>query len=177
MRVRTHDTICPVAIDPKLLNPGERVLVSTRTHIKALIGAELVFLALLVVGVLLSVWVSNGTVLLIAWILIAIAMVVFSLVPLLRWMTSTYTFTDRRLITRHGVITRRGHDIPLNRISDVASERGPLDRMLGCGTLIISDASTHGSVRLPDLPRVEEIQLKLSQELSGGNKQGHDADA
>ena len=85
-----------------------------------------------------------------------------------------YTFTDRRLITRTGVLTRRGHDIPLSRISDVASELGLVDRMLGCGTLIISDASTHGSVRLPDIPHVEDTQRRLNLLLSELEHSGHD---
>ncbi len=81
------------------------------------------------------------------------------------WLTATYTITTRRLITRHGVITRRGHDIPLTRISDVAYEKDLIDRLLGCGTLVISDASTHGQVALPDIPRVEDVQRKLNDLL------------
>jgi membrane protein YdbS with pleckstrin-like domain len=95
--------------------------------------------------------------------------------PFLVWATASYTFTTRRLITRSGVITRRGHDIPLSRISDVASELGLVDRMLGCGTLIISDASTHGQVRLPDIPHVEDAQRRLNQLLHETDDQrGHD---
>ena len=88
-----------------------------------------------------------------------------SLRPLIIWATATYTFTDRRLITRTGVIVRRGHDMPLARISDIAYEFGPIDRLLGCGTLLISDASTHGTIKLHDIPRVEETQRTLNQML------------
>jgi membrane protein YdbS with pleckstrin-like domain len=67
------------------------------------------------------------------------------------------------------VIVRRGHDIPLARISDVAYEFGPIDRLLGCGTLVISDASTHGQVKLHDIPHVEDTQRKLNELLHGTN--------
>jgi uncharacterized membrane protein YdbT with pleckstrin-like domain len=87
--------------------------------------------------------------------------------PFLDWLTSTYTITSRRLITREGIISRKGHDIPLQRISDVAFDQGLIDRMLGCGTLVISDASTHGSVRLHDIPQVESVQRRLTDLLSG----------
>ena len=80
-------------------------------------------------------------------------------------MTATYTVTNRRLITRQGLIARKGHDIPLMRISDVAYDQGLLDRVLGCGTLVISDASTHGSVRLHDIPHVEVVQRRLTELL------------
>ena len=95
--------------------------------------------------------------------MIAVAVVIWWVViPFLRWLTSTYVFTDRRLITREGLLTRRGHDIPLTRISDIAYEKGVVDRIFGCGTLIISDASETGRVELHDIPRVEEVQLVLN---------------
>ena len=37
--------------------------------------------------------------------------------------------------------------------------------MLGCGTLVISDASEHGRVRLHDIPHVEQVQRQLSDLL------------
>ena len=68
------------------------------------------------------------------------------------------------------LINRSGHDIPLARISDVSYEKGLLDRLLGCGTLVVSDASDRGRVALPDVPRVEEKQLMLSDLLYQGTK-------
>jgi uncharacterized membrane protein YdbT with pleckstrin-like domain len=69
------------------------------------------------------------------------------------------------LITRTGILTRRGHDIPLNRISDISYEKDLVDRIFGCGTLVISDASEEGRVRLNDIPHVEQAQLTVSDEL------------
>jgi uncharacterized membrane protein YdbT with pleckstrin-like domain len=163
-----------VAISSKLLNEGERVIISTRTHPKALIlpvVALVVFAAL--AGYLTSVT-DNGTAHLATWIVAVVLLAWLVVWPFLNWLTSTYTVTDRRLITRHGVLTRKGHDIPLNRISDVSYERGVVDRMLGCGTLIISDASTKGSVQLPDVPHVEQTQLKLSGLLYDQHNPQHD---
>jgi uncharacterized membrane protein YdbT with pleckstrin-like domain len=163
-----------VAISSKLLNEGERVIISTRTHPKALIlpvVALVVFAAL--AGYLTSVT-DNGAAHLGTWIVAVVLLAWLVVWPFLNWLTSTYTVTDRRLITRHGVLTRKGHDIPLNRISDVSYERGVVDRMLGCGTLIISDASTKGSVQLPDVPHVEQTQLKLSGLLYDQHNPQHD---
>jgi membrane protein YdbS with pleckstrin-like domain len=66
------------------------------------------------------------------------------------------------------VINRTGHDIPLARISDVSYEKGLVDRVLGCGTLIVSDASEQGRVQLNDVPSVEKRQLQLSDLLFHG---------
>jgi uncharacterized membrane protein YdbT with pleckstrin-like domain len=109
--------------------------------------------------------IGNGVVSLLVWIVALVVIVWWVLRPFLDWLTSTYTVTSKRLITREGIISRKGHDIPLMRISDVAFDQGIVDRMLGCGTLVVSDASTHGSVRLNDIPRVESVQRTLSDLL------------
>src|SRR5262245_39872022 len=105
--------------------------------------------------------IGNGVASLIVWILALLVIIWWVVKPFLVWLTATYTITNRRLITREGLIARRGHDIPLMRISDVAFDQGLLDRLLGCGTLVISDASTHGSVRRHDIPQVESVQRTL----------------
>jgi uncharacterized membrane protein YdbT with pleckstrin-like domain len=150
-----------VGISPKLLTDGESVVVDTRTHPKALILPTLVLVVTVAVAIFLDRLTSNGTVSLVIWLLALVVIIVWCLKPFLEWLTATYTITNRRLITREGLVARRGHDIPLMRISDVAFDQGILDRMLGCGTLVISDASTHGSVRLHDIPDVESVQRTL----------------
>jgi uncharacterized membrane protein YdbT with pleckstrin-like domain len=154
-----------VAISQKLLTDGESVVVDTRTHPKALIFPGLVLVVTLAVAVFLDRKIGNGVASLVVWVLALVVVVWWVLRPFLDWLTATYTITTKRLITRQGLISRRGHDIPLMRISDVAFDQGILDRMLGCGTLVVSDASTHGSVRLHDIPRVETVQRTLSDLL------------
>ena len=83
----------------------------------------------------------------VVWILVGVAILWFVVRPFLLWLTAVHAVTDRRIITRWGIITRRGHDIPLKRVSDVSIEINLIDRPFGCGTLIITDASTNGAVR------------------------------
>jgi uncharacterized membrane protein YdbT with pleckstrin-like domain len=166
-----------VAISQKLLTDGESVVVDTRTHPKALIFPGLVLVVTLAVAVFLDRKVSNGIVSLVIWILALVVVVWWVLRPFLDWLTATYTITTKRLITRQGLISRKGHDIPLMRISDVAFDQGILDRMLGCGTLVVSDASTHGSVRLHDIPRVETVQRTLSDLLGKVHESSRTDDA
>ena len=157
-----------MAISSKLLTDGERIVLTTRTHVKALLVPLLVLIVLLVIGVVLGNVLGDkgdGLPRLIVWFVLLVGILWYVVWPTLNWLAATYTVTNRRLITRNGVLTRRGHDIPLSRISDVASERGVLDRMLGCGTLIVSDASTNGRVLLHDIPRVEDIQRELNELL------------
>lgn len=159
-----------MAINPKLLNEGESVIWSTRTHAKALfVPAVVLILAAGVGGYLSSLPDSNKTVwLTVIWVVAGLLILAYSVWPFLKWFTTTYTVTDRRLTTHSGVISRTGHDIPLARISDVSYEKNLVDRILGCGTLVVSDASEQGRVPLGDVPRVEQRQLQLSDLLFHG---------
>jgi uncharacterized membrane protein YdbT with pleckstrin-like domain len=154
-----------VAISKNLLNEGESVVVDTRTHVKALLLPIFSLVVFLAIAVFVQTATDQGVAHKVVWVLAAIGILWFFVRRFLIWLTATYTITTRRLITRHGVITRRGHDIPLSRVSDVAYEKDLVDRLLGCGTLVISDASTHGQVALPDIPHVEDVQRKLNDLL------------
>jgi len=154
-----------VAISKDLLNEGESVVFDTRTHPKALILPVLALVVTLAIAVFLDQAIDNSTVSLVIWLIALVVVLWLTVWPFLNWLVTHYTITNRRLVTRTGVITRRGHDIPLTRISDVAYEKDLLDRILGCGTLVVSDASEQGRVELEDVPRVEEVQLKVAEEL------------
>lgn len=161
-----------MAISRKLLNDDESVVVSTRTHGKALLGPLLLLILIAAVAGVIGTFAARAgraEPLLTAVIWGAAALVAVKLVvrPFLVWLTTTYTVTDQRLITRWGVLSRHGHDIPLARISDVAYERGLLDRVLGCGTLLVSVASEQ-RVALHDIPHVERVHLEIQDLLFGG---------
>lgn len=157
-----------MAINPKLLNEGEHVVVSTRTHPKVLVLPLLVLLLTVAAAVVLSSLVDGRVgdmVRIVVWVLAGVVLLWFVVRPLLAWATTTYTFTNRRFMQRSGFIARTGRTIPLNRISGVDFEVGVVDRLFGCGTLIVSDASEQGRVELHDIPRVEQVQLRVAEEL------------
>ena len=90
-----------------------------------------------------------------------LALMVWLTVPVLRWRTTTYELTTKRLRTRYGIVTRHGRDIPLTRINDVSFEKGVLDRLLGAGRLVVESAGEHGQIMLRDIPNVEYVQATL----------------
>lgn len=158
-----------MAISEKLLNPGEKLIISCRQHPKALFVPILALVVFLAIGVAVQVtlgdsdaatWTSR-----IVWVLCAAGILWFTVRPFFTWLTTVHGVTDRRLITRRGIITRRGHDIPLARISDLSIEINLIDRPFGCGSLVITDASTFGEVRLNDIPHVEATQRQINELL------------
>ncbi len=169
-----------MGISPKLLSEGEHVIISTRTHWKVLVFPVVILLVTCAVaGFLIGGVVPEGSARdASTWGVVIVAALIigwFTVRPFLVWITASYTVTNRRLINRSGVITRKGRDIPLHRINDVKYERGPIDRLLGCGTLVISDASEEGRSVLPDVPKVESLQLVIT-DLLFGTHDGHDDD-
>jgi uncharacterized membrane protein YdbT with pleckstrin-like domain len=166
-----------VALSQKHLGPDEHVVLSLRTHVKALLLPALTLIVTAGVVGYLAAWADGrdyATPL--RWVLAVLAIVIIVwrvLIPFVHWLSTTYTVTNRRLITRTGILTRRGHDIPLPRISTVSSERGVLDRLLGCGTLLLSEASD-SQVRLHDVPRVESVALTIANLLHGGVEREQD---
>ncbi len=161
-----------MGIDPSLLGAGEVEVLHLRTHGKALILPAIVLVVIGVVSGLLVAVLPMGWQPASNWvvaILALLAVVLWVLVPFLRWLTSTYTFTNRRIITRRGIITQTGHDLPLTRIVNVAYQRGVVDRMLGCGTLILTTAADM-PVTLEDIPDVERVHVMMTELLFGGEK-------
>jgi membrane protein YdbS with pleckstrin-like domain len=162
-----------VAFSRRLLNDDEHVVVTTRTHVKALLVPALWLIVIAAVaGFLSSKTPGIGgkaapLLMVVVWVLAFLVACKLVFAPFFRWLSATYTVTNRRLITRSGILSRRGHDIPLFRISDVSYERGLVDRLFGCGTLVISDASERGTVELPDIPQVERVHLQISDLLWG----------
>jgi uncharacterized membrane protein YdbT with pleckstrin-like domain len=157
-----------VAFPDKLLNQGERVVVSTRTHPKALIRPLLVLVLALGVAAFVQRQGDGGAADVMhwgAWLLAGFVILWWAVRPAVAWATTTYTFTNRRFVKRSGLVAKEGRTIPLNRISGVDFEIGVVDRVFGCGTLVVSDASEQGRVELHDIPRVEQVQLQVAEEL------------
>lgn len=156
-----------MALSRRLLGPQEDELIHMRTHPKALVGPVLVLIVVVAgegtaLGLMppdLGAWVPWAVV-----VLGAVLLVIGTVIPWLRWLTTTYTVTTRRIITRRGIFTRTGHDLPLARINDVSYERSLLDRMLGCGTLVLTTAAD-APVTLSDVPHVEQVHLEMNEVL------------
>jgi uncharacterized membrane protein YdbT with pleckstrin-like domain len=149
------------------LTEGEHLVLRVRQHWKTVLRPLLVLAATVVVLLVLLLFVSavSGS----AAGRIAIGVVALIVVarwvarPLLRWWTTSYELTSRRLRLRAGVISRTGRDFPLSKISDVSFAQGLLDRVLGCGRLIVESPGERGQLVLTEIPRVQDVQATLFQ--------------
>ncbi len=101
------------------------------------------------------------------WVIGAIWLVLtgwLTLWPFLNWLTTHFVITDRRVMYRHGVLSRSGIDIPLARINSVEFRHRLIDRLLRTGTLIVESAS-QDPLEFHDIPRVEQVHALLYHEV------------
>lgn len=144
-----------------MLVDDERVVLSLHPHWKRLVGAAIatvLIVGLAIFGAVVSPW------MILTYIIAGIAVLLLILYPLRRflsWVTTRYVFTSHRILLRRGILSRSGRDIPLDRINDVSFQHNLLERMLGCGTLIIESAGEHGQLTLRDIPHVEATHSTL----------------
>ena len=146
---------------------GEESVAVLHPHWKTLVRP--VLLAFVIVAVLLAgeVLIPAGKAAAIERLALAVVAIVllmwWLMLPILAWRTTVYQVTTRRMRLRDGILTRNGRDNPLSRITDVSFRKGVLDRLLGCGTLVVESAGEHGELALTEIPRVERVSALLFQ--------------
>ena len=121
--------------------PGETPVITLHPHWKVLVGPVALAVLILAVVLVAITAIPFGKAAPIAALVlggIAIVGVMWSLmIPLLRWRTTKYELTSRRLRVREGILSVTGRDIPLSRVTDVSFETTLLDRLLGAGAVAI----------------------------------------
>ncbi|MCC8248722.1 PH domain-containing protein [Saccharothrix luteola] len=158
-----------MAYPDDLLSTGEHVVIHRHPHWKTLVVPVLVLLVAVGVGAYLAVQVSDFGWASIAWIalaaIVAVLVAWLTLAPVIRWRTTHFIITSERVMYRIGVFKRTGLDIPLGRVNSVRFEHTLVDRLLGCGTLIIGSASDE-PLEFDDIPRVEKVHSLLYREIN-----------
>jgi len=156
--------MCGMTSDPSL-TADEQLVLRIHPHWKTLVRPFLVAVLVVAVALVAEVLIPSGSAASAARLVVGavaiLALMLWLMVPVLRWRTTTYELTTRRMRVREGIVTRRGRDIPLARISDVSFAKGPLDRLLGSGRLVVESPGEHGQIVLTDIPRVEFVQATL----------------
>ncbi|RFU83889.1 PH domain-containing protein [Streptomyces triticagri] len=147
----------------RYLAEDEQLVHATRQHWTEIVGEFVVLVVIwAVVGALLWV-VPSGTADMVVLALGVIASIWFWLVPLLKWRSTVYVVSTKRIYVRSGFLTKTGHSIPLVRVNDVAFRATLWERILREGTLSIQSASEHGMLTLKHVPDPEGLKQLIHQ--------------
>src|SRR6516162_896715 len=146
---------------------GEHSVLILHPHWKTVLVPFLLLVAVVVVAAVLLAVIPHNRLqaderIAVGVVALVVAMI-WTGVPFLRWRTTTYELTNRRLRLRKGILSRTGRDFPLIRISDVSFSQGLLDRVLGCGRLVVESPGEHGQLVLTEIPEVKRVQALLFQ--------------
>jgi uncharacterized membrane protein YdbT with pleckstrin-like domain len=149
------------------LTQGEQLILRLHPHWKTIVRPLFILVVIIAATVALLVLLPTGShmglVRLVIGAVALVAVIIWFLIPLLRWRTTSYELTNRRLRLREGILSRSGRDFPLIRISDVSFSHDLIDRLLGCGKLTVESAGEHGQLVLTEIPQVEKVQATLFQ--------------
>ena len=165
---------------PKLINEGETMVLDLKPHWWFFWKHMLAGGALLVVFFL---WVSIGS-LDKSWekLTLVIPIVVYAAFVVVKYLAWTYThfvLTDRRVISRSGIISKRGTEVPLERVNNIDFSQKFWERLIGAGDLSIESAGRDGqshfeNVRHPDMVQ-QEVYRQM--EVNSRRQAGWQADA
>ena len=156
----------------KDLVPGEQVIVTTRPQPRKLAGAAAAFIFSPALAAFASAWATRGeaarlipalaprwTPWLVAGLVLAVAGVWlgYCLPRLLRWQSTRYTLTSRRLVARSGILRRRDQQVNLASVRNLTVHESVLQRLLRSGNISL-ETGYQGVVTFQDVPEVARFR-------------------
>ncbi len=149
----------------KLINEGESVVLDLKPHWfffwkHILVGTALLVVFLLWVGPAdSSSWLG--------WPL-ALALLVWAAFVVEKYLVWTYThfvLTDRRVISRSGIVSKRGTEIPLERINNIDFHQNIFLRVIGAGDLDIESAGKDGQSHFDNVRHPDMVQQEVYRQM------------
>lgn len=160
-----------VGFDKKLLNENEEVLLDLRPHWWFITPSAVTLLATVIIAVAAVVLDAPA---ILNYVLVGVVVLaVFGLVwRYMRWTTINFVITTDRLIFRSGVISKRGIEIPLERINTVFYAQSIFERMVGSGDLTVESAGEGGQQHFDNVRRPQRIQQEIYRAIEINKNQG-----
>ncbi|MEJ3655926.1 PH domain-containing protein [Actinomycetes bacterium KLBMP 9759] len=81
------------------------------------------------------------------------------LVPPLLYRIHRWEVTDQAVYTLSGWLVREWRIAPISRVQTVDTEHGPLQQLLGLGSVTVTTASARGAVKITGLTAVDAAEL------------------
>ena len=80
-----------------------------------------------------------------------------------------FVVTSRRVIYRSGVISKRGVEIPLERINNINFHQRLIDRIIGAGDLDIESAGKDGQSHFDFIRHPDGVQHEIYRQMESRN--------
>ncbi|HEV7720024.1 MAG TPA: PH domain-containing protein [Iamia sp.] len=162
-----------MAFPRKLLNDNEQLVLDLRPHWLAIAFPTLALVFAIVVGLVAALLDWPVALLWIALVLIVLALVNF-LIKLLGWSNTNFVLTSDRIITRRGVLTKSGIEIPLERVNTVFFDQRLFERMVGAGDLAIESAGERGTEQFDNIRKPAIVQREIYVQMEDNENRKFD---
>ncbi|MGZ8752032.1 MAG: PH domain-containing protein [Acidimicrobiia bacterium] len=86
------------------------------------------------------------------------------------WAYTHFVLTDRRVISRSGIVSKRGTEIPLERINNIDFSQRLLERALGAGDLSIESAGREGQSHFENVRHPDAVQQEIYRQMETNAK-------
>ena len=160
-----------MAYPDQLLADDERVVKHLHPHwITLLVPTVLLLVIVGLASFLTAIAPSGGAQDIVRIVVVALAVVaavVVALIPYLRWRTTHYVLTTHRLMTRVGILSHTGRDVPLNRINNAMYEQSFWERIINSGTLVVESAGEDGQQTFTNIPDADQTQQLINRLVEG----------
>jgi membrane protein YdbS with pleckstrin-like domain len=101
--------------------------------------------------------------------LIALAWAGWLVLKYFQWVMTYFVVTSRRVIYRTGVLSKKGVEIPLERINNINFHQRIIDRIIGAGDLDIESAGRDGQSHFDFVRHPEGVQHEIYRQMEGRN--------
>lgn len=156
----------------KLLNEGEQVVLESRPNWSLMVGPCLLSAVVAAGLVTILVFTAKKLPVWVAGVFAAafLADLVYLLARFLSWRAKLLVITTNRIVYRHGVFSREGREIPIDRVQDVSYRQSLFERIVGAGSLTVESAGEHGQEPFPDIARPERVQSLINRLLDSSHQ-------
>ncbi len=157
-----------MGFDASNLHGNEKIVVDTHPHWIMLAKGVVILLMAVAIGIWLLAqgWEgASGTVANTVAALAIITSLLYMLQRWISWVSTNFVVTTDRCVYREGIISKRGVEIPLERINTVFFNQSVIDRIIGAGTLTIESAGENGVQTFQDVRDPIGVQQILYQEM------------
>lgn len=156
-----------------LVQEGETVALDLRPHWwyfsrNILTGIPLAIILIVVLSQLEGDgWATSSLRLLVG--VVTLAWAVWLGLEYLQWRMTYFVVTSRRVIYRSGVISKRGVEIPLERINNINFHQRLIDRIIGAGDLDIESAGKDGQSHFDFIRHPDGVQHEIYRQMEARN--------
>lgn len=149
-----------------LLNDEEDIALDLHPHWWFFAGSLAALVASVALGLLALVADAPEALQALTGVLVLVCLVWFA-IRYAKWVTTNFVVTTDRLIYRHGVIAKRGIEIPLERVNTVFFSQSLFERILRSGDLVIESAGEMGRQEFSNVRRPSAVQNEIYRQMEG----------